>query len=144
MTALDRWSGRAAAGLLLLAAPAAASAACNVTPQAVAFGAYDPLSPIARNGVGNVQVTCTVLTSFTVSLGPGNGTVANRRMTGGAAQLNYNLYKDAARLFIWGEGAAGVSSLGTNVQLPVYGRIPAGQNVPATIYTDSVSVTVTF
>ncbi|HEU5286718.1 MAG TPA: spore coat U domain-containing protein [Sphingomicrobium sp.] len=144
MTAFRRWGGRAAAGLLLLAASTAASAECEVSPQEVDFGAYDPLSATALNGVGNVQVTCDLPTSFVVSLGPGTGTVANRRMTGGAAQLNYNLYKDAARLFVWGEGLAGVSTLGTNVQLTVYGRIPAGQTVPADVYVDSVAVTVDF
>lgn len=144
MTAIGRWGGRATAGLALLAASTAASAACDVSPQAVAFGAYDPLSATSLDGVGNVQVTCDLLTSFVVSLGPGAGTVANRRMTGGAAQLNYNLYKDAARLFVWGEGLAGVSTLGTNVQLTVYGRIPAGQTVPANVYVDSVTVTVDF
>ena len=135
---------RLAAGCLALAVPAAAGAACSVSAQGVAFGIYDPLDAFPVHGVGNVHVTCTLLTSFTVSLGPGNGTVANRRMSGGGAQLNYNLYKDAARLFVWGEGSAGVSTIGTNVQLPAYGRIPAAQNVPANVYLDSVTVTVDF
>ena len=135
---------RLAAAGFALALPTAAGAACNVAVQPVSFGSYDALNPLGLNGVGNVHVTCTLLSSFTVSLGPGNGTVANRRMIGGAAQLNYNLYKDAARLFVWGAGASGMSGLSTNVQFPVYGRIPAGQNVPANIYVDSVSVTVAF
>ena len=135
---------RIAAGFSLLAASTAAGAACNVAPQSVSFGNYDPLSPSALDGVGNVNVTCDVQTSFTVSLGTGNGTVQDRRMTGGAAQLAYNLYKDASRVIIWGDGAGGVSSNATNVDLPVYGRIPGGQNVPANIYVDSVMVTVSF
>jgi spore coat protein U-like protein len=82
--------------------------------------------------------------SFTVSLSSGNGTIADRRMIGGAAQLSYNLYKDSSRVVIWGDGAGGVSSIGTNVDLPVYGRIPASQNVPANVYLDAITVTVTF
>ena len=145
MTILQiRLGMRVIAAGLALAAPSVAHAACNVAVQAVSFGSYNALSPLGLPGVGNVHVTCSLLSSFSVSLGPGNGTVANRRMTSGSAQLNYNLYKDAARLFVWGEGAAGVSGLGTNVQLPVYGLIPGGQNVPANIYLDSVSVTVDF
>ena len=135
---------RIVAGLTLLAAPGAAGATCSVSPQSVSFGAYDPLSPSALDGVGNVNVACDAPTNFTVSLDSGNGTVEDRRMTGGPADLDYNLYKESARVIIWGEAAAGVSSSGTNVDLPVYGRIPGGQNVPANIYADSVTVTVAF
>lgn len=144
MTRFCRWGGRAVAGVAALAACTSASAACNVSPQAVSFGGYDPLSPAALDGVGNVNVTCDVETSFTVTLGTGNGTVQDRRMTGGATQLAYNLYKDASRVIVWGDGAGGVSSIGTNVDMTVYGRIPGAQNVPANVYVDSVTVVVTF
>lgn len=136
-------NGLAAALLIALAAPAAA-AACNVNPQGVSFGNYDPLGAIPLDGVGNVHVQCDLPIGFNVSIGSGAGTVADRRMTGGAAQLRYNLYKDATRLFVWGEGIQGLDAIGTNVHLPVYGRIPGTQNIPAGIYLDSVSVTVTF
>lgn len=144
MTAPGRWVRRAAGGLAMLAAGTAASAACSVSAQAVAFGNYDPIGGSALDGTGIVDVTCDMLTSFSISLGPGNGTVADRHMTGGADQLHYNLYRDAARLFIWGEGLAGVSTIDTNAQLTVYGRIPGSQNVPANSYVDSVTVTVTY
>ena len=65
-------------------------------------------------------------------------------MTAAAAQLAYNLYKDASRLIVWGDSGGGVSSAGTNVDLTVYGRIPGAQNVQAHIYADSVTVTVSF
>ena len=132
------------AACLMIGASAAAAAECNVSPQGVSFGNYDPLGGAAVDGVGNVNVSCDVQTSFTVSLGTGNGTVEDRRMTAPAAQLAYNLYADPSRLVVWGEGGSGVSSNGTNVDLTVYGRIPGAQNVPANAYVDSVIVTVTF
>ncbi len=128
----------------MLCASSVAAAACDVSPQAVSFGNYDPIGSSALDGVGNVNVNCDVQTSFTVTLGAGNGTVQDRRLNSGAAHLAYNLYKEASRVIIWGDGAGGVSSSGTNVDLAVYGRIPGAQNVPANIYADSVTVTVTF
>ena len=65
-------------------------------------------------------------------------------MSAVAAHLDYNLYKDASRLMVWGDAGGGVSSSGTDVDLTVYGRIPGAQNVEAHVYADSVSVTVTF
>ena len=125
-----------------LASPATAD--CSIAPTSVVFGNYDPLSPSAVHGVGAINVQCDPETSFTVSLSSGNGTVANRRMAGGAEHLAYNLYKDPARLMVWGEGMDGASRTSTMVEMTVYGRIPAAQNVPANVYLDSVSVTVTF
>ncbi|MBA3511574.1 spore coat U domain-containing protein [Sphingomonas sp.] len=144
MSRISRWSIRLSAACLMLAASSAAMAACSVSTQGVSFGNYDPLAQSALDGVGNVHVSCDAPTSFTVSIGPGTGTVQDRRMTGGAAQLAYNLFKDSNRLVIWGEGIDGLGAVGTTVDLPVYGRIPATQNVQANVYADSLTVTVTF
>jgi len=129
-----------------LAAPAAA-AVCTVTPQAVSFGSYDPLGATNLDGAGNINVTCDVSTPFTVARSAGNsGTFTERRMTSGVNQLGYNLYSDAARTTVWGDGvgAGSVSGSGTNVDMSVYGRIPALQNIPAGSYADTITVTVTY
>lgn len=129
-----------------VAAPAAA-VVCTVTPQGVSFGNYDPLSASALDGAGNINVTCDTLVPFSVSLSTGSsGTFAERRMTAGTPYLAYNLYSDVLRTIVWGDGvgAANVSATGTNVNLPVYGRMPALQNVPANSYSDTITVTVTY
>lgn len=147
MTALRRWAAVAAAGLMLVLAAPASAATCTVTPQGVAFGAYDTLSPATTDGVGNVHVSCDAITSFTVSLTAGSGSYAQRTMTGGANQLGYNLYTDASRITVWGDGlgsTSNVSATGENVDLTVYGRIPARQNVPANAYADTITVTVAY
>ena len=60
--------------------------------------------------------------------------------------MNYNLYTDATRTAVWGDGvgASNVSATGTSVDLPIYGRIPARQTVPAKGYTDAITVTIDY
>ena len=131
---------------LLLAAPAAA-ATCDVTPQTVAFGSYDPLDPADLDGVGNVSVRCDSAVPFTLSLDPGGGSYADRRMSGPAGSLHYNLYTDASRAIVWGDGSAGtntVSGSGPAAEIPIYGRMPSRQNAGAGAYADTIVVTITY
>lgn len=129
---------------MLATSSAAFAATCDVAPQPVSFGNYDTLSVTALDGVGSILVSCDVETSATVSIGAGNGTVEDRHMTSGAAQLDYNLYRDSTRLVVWGEGIGALAITGTTLDLPVYGKIPGGQSVPAGQYADSVTVTITY
>ena len=69
-------------------------------------------------------------------------------MRSGTNQLNYNLYTDAARTVVWGNGS-GTSSIQTvarnrTTTLNVYGQIPAGQDAVVGNYTDTILATVTF
>jgi spore coat protein U-like protein len=138
--------------LALLAAPAvwpspAAATSCGVSAQGTSFGSYDSLSPVPLDGVGNVAVTCDSDVSYSISLSEGQGSFDRRVMTAGAAQLGYNLYTDASRRNVWGDGTGGtstVSAAGTFANLPVYGRIPSRQSVPASAYSDTVVVTVSY
>ena len=130
-----------------LAVPAAATAAtCHISPQEVSFGSYDPIGGPAVDGVGAVNITCDTPADFTVTLSAGSGSFAERRMSAGAAQLGYNLYTNSSRTVVWADGitGSGVSASGSNVNLTIYGRIAAGQNVPAGTYVDSLTVTVTY
>jgi spore coat protein U-like protein len=86
-------------------------------------------------------------TSVQVSLSAGFGPFATRQMKSGQASLFYNLFTDASHLTIWGDGSPGtslVSFSGTSGSRTVYGRIPAGQNVPVGTYGDTITVTLTF
>ena len=128
--------------------PAAASAAtCHVTPQAVSFGSYDPIAGASVDGIGSVGVACDEPVDFTIALTAGSGTFEERRMSSGARQLAYNLYTSASRAVVWADGIAGsgVSSHGvTAVDLTIYGRISAGQNVAAGSYSDSLTITLSY
>ena len=132
---------------------ATVTANCTVSSSALAFGSVNPLSGSNVDGTGGITVTCTNGTGWTAAAGVGSGsgaTFASRRMTAGANLLNYNLYTDAARTTVWGDGSGSTamfSNSGTGVAqaVTVYGRVPSGQvTVPPGAYADTVSVTVTY
>lgn len=132
--------------LAILWASQARAADCTINPQPVAFGNYDSLGEQWLDGVGSIQIDCDAVVSFTLSLGSGNGSPGTRQMTSGADRLEYNLYTNASRTLVWGDESNGsnVSVTAEDVDLTVYGRIPARQNVPAGDYGDSVTVTLTY
>jgi spore coat protein U-like protein len=149
------------AGLLPVPASAQfASASCNASAQPVAFGNYNPLASGPNDSAGTVNVTCSLvlglslLVSYNISLSTGgSGSYAARSMSSGSNALSYNLFTDATRLLVWGNGAGGTSRISNSYLLgalpivsnhPVYGRIPAGQNVPPGVYGDTILVTVEY
>lgn len=144
MTAL--WTSIAGLAAALGLSAAASAATCHVTPQAVSFGNYDPIGGLPVDGIGGVNVACDVSADFAVALTAGSGSFSDRRMSSGADQLSYNLYTNASRSIVWADGIVGssVSASGTNVDLTIYGRIAAGQNVPAGSYVDAITVTITY
>lgn len=70
-------------------------------------------------------------------------------MSNGTDKLSYEIHKDSGMTQVWGDSGSGVLSLGSNSSarwqnIPVYGRIPRGQNIPVGIYTDTVRITVNY
>ncbi|HZX31656.1 MAG TPA: spore coat U domain-containing protein [Rhodocyclaceae bacterium] len=153
------WRCLLAVGLWLAGCQEASALACTAAASSTSFGSYNPASLLATDGVGNVRVACStvlinVLVGYTISLSAGSsGSYAVRRLQNGSNHLNYNLYSDFTRLTVWGDGSGGSSSVSDSYLLvvltlardyPVYGRIPAGQNVPAGSYADTILVTVNY
>jgi spore coat protein U-like protein len=141
-------------GLATAVAPNSA-AACTITATAVSFGGYDPRAAGADDGIGSIALQCAPSVSApVVALGAGSsGAIAARTMRNGPTLLGYNIYSDAARTILWGNGASGsaitltggtVSGGQRNFSHAIYGRIPAGQNVRAGSYGDTLVITVTF
>jgi spore coat protein U-like protein len=123
--------------------------ACSVNAQSVNFGNYDPFGRNNLDGAGNIAVTCDLGVTYTIAMSSGGGTYATRIMANGPHSLHYNLYTDASRIVVWGDGngsTATVSGSGaaTATNMTIYGRIPATQNAHVGNYSDSVIVTVTF
>lgn len=146
---------RLAVCALALAMPGVVHAAtCSVNANSVAFGAYSPFDLLPLDTAGNVQVSCNdvlVAQTYTVSLAPGGGSYAARRMSGGAYGLDYNLYADPARTLVWGDGSAGTVRVagtfavaGAAVNHPVYGRVFPRQNVAPGSYADAVTAVVEY
>jgi len=126
--------------------------ACAVNANPLAFGTYDPTAATPLDATTTLSVLCTVGTSFTVGLNAGTATgatVTSRKMTSGANTLNYALFQEAARTNNWGntpgtDTPPAITAPVLASTLTVYGRIAAGQNVPAGAYTDTVTVTVNY
>ena len=72
-----------------------------------------------------------------------------RRMAGGTDFLSYELYQDSSRSTVWGSGVAAGETIVTAPSkaartFTVYGRVPAGQDVAAGSYNDTVVATINF
>lgn len=149
----------AAALLAVLACAGPARAAtCTVDNPTLAFGSYSVLTPVALDMTTTTTVNCTsvisLFVSFTVQLSPGNsGNQLSRYMSAGTAHLSYNVYTDATRTTVWGNGSGGTGTfsggflavlLGAFQTFVIYGRIPAQQAAPVGAYSDTLVITVNY
>lgn len=127
---------------------------CTISaPAPFAFGAYDP---VVTNRTANldvaansISVACTKGTpGVTISLDNGAHYLnATRNLSDGSDLLAYQLYTSAARTTVW-DSTNVVSYASASMAasaLPVYGRIPGGQDAAVNAsYSDSVTATVNF
>lgn len=122
----------------------------------ITFGSYPSLdNTIDAQSVGatagsSFGIQCANSTNYNIALNNGLNSLSNqRRMTNGSAFVSYNLYQEAARSTLWGNGSNGGVALagvgnGANQEMVVYGRVP-NQTTPATgTYQDTVQVTITW
>jgi spore coat protein U-like protein len=157
------WLARSLGALIILAgAEAHAAIDCSVTTPGVAFGDYDASLLSPTDITGNLTITCTRIfldpwnVGYTLALSRGtSGSYAPRQMASGPARLNYNLYRDASRSQVWGDGAAATATVNGTMRFNIfqfsnsathtaYGRMPAGQGVNPGNYADNVVVTIAF
>ena len=149
---------------LLVCLDASAAVDCTISTIGVAFGVYDPLSVLPTDSTGELNIECVYLSGgalqigYSVHLSPGSGgTVLQQQMAAAPSVLRYNLFTDAARSAIWGDGSAGTTgAIGSVTVGPgvgngrrvdarsIYGRIPAQQDVLSGNYADSIIVTLVF
>jgi spore coat protein U-like protein len=133
---------------------------CTITTTPVGFGNYDPLSASVNNASGTVVITCTKNAATTITLANGNSYSApNRRMSDGTNFMNYEIYQPptnvAGAACTWVSpvrwGAAG-AEIFTPTAAPskaartynVCGQIPAGQDLAAALFNDTVVATINF
>ncbi|MFZ6639666.1 spore coat U domain-containing protein [Undibacterium sp. TC4M20W] len=123
--------------------------ACSVTGSSLAFGSY---TNTQIDNSAAVSITCTNGTAYNVGLDAGGGSGAStavRKMTGSiSGTLSYSLYKDSGRSTVWGNTVGSDTAIGTGTgsaqSISVYGRVPGGQNADVGIYSDTVTVTLTY
>ena len=146
----------------LVPALAYGAVSCSVSATGPIFGTYNPLSATPTYSNGQVHATCTLLSggATTVTLVSSystgaSGSYALRSMLSGTNKLGYNLFYDAAYTEIRGDGTGGSQTGGASLALTpgsptqsatsvIYGRIPAGQDVAAGSYADTIVVTITY
>ena len=131
----------------------AEAAVCSITTTPAAFGTYNVFSSVPTDTTGSVSFTCQGNAStIVILLNKGSSSTFNpRKMTGPSETLDYNLYLDAARSTVWGDGTGSTSTYtstsppnNTAVVVTIYGRISAGQDVRAGTYTDTVTAIINF
>jgi spore coat protein U-like protein len=142
------------AGVLLAStASAQSSPSCTISTTSVNFGNYNVFDSAAVVSTGTITYSCNAhATNISISLSKGSSSSYNPRlMVKGAEALAYNLFTDATRTSVWGDGTGGTSVYSranppnnSNLSLTVYGQIPPGQDVSAGTFSDTVSATINF
>lgn len=141
--------------LCLLFAGEAYAQTCSVTATSINFGNYDVALLLHNDSTGTITVTCNITpppdAAIMIGPSPDSGIFNPRRMKHSSISefLNYNLFTNALRTVIWGNGTQGTSTI-TLKNVPknkpqtvtIYGRIPAGQDVSSGQYSDTLVVTI--
>lgn len=133
-----------------IAVTATVANSCIVSASALDFSAYN--AEAQGTGTSVITATCSAATPYTIGLGVGVNIAtgpSTRAMIGNdtaTTALDYELYTADSEGTIWTEEVTVPHSdlLGGAKEYTVYGKIPAGQYVPAADYTDTVAVTVTY
>lgn len=127
---------------------------CQVTVKNLEFGAYDNFSASPAEASGRVTVRCDGARAVPITVFLDSGAHSSgftpRRMRHGHREdhLGYLIFTDASMTVIWGDGTRGSSPVvktvgaGETLELPVYGRIPPGQDVSVGRFADRVLVRV--
>lgn len=133
---------------------------CEITSSGIADLDFGKHGFSATNVIGatDLRVTCTKGSPYSIALNAGSnpetpGDVTTRRMIGvdtanTADFVAYNLYQDASRSTVWGDGTSGTalsSQTGTGAEVThtIYGRVPTTNHTVGN-YLDTVTATVTF
>ena len=128
----------------------AEAAKCNIATTPIAFGTYNVFSAAPVDSVGSLLFDCTGVRTVSIAISQGQGgSFQPRELKSGAESLYYNLFLDAARSSVWGNGSGGTQTYVANpgrdpVNVTIYGRIPPEQDVSFGSYADSVTVTINF
>ncbi|MGX1785509.1 Csu type fimbrial protein [Bosea sp. NPDC055332] len=125
-------------------------AACTIASATdMNFGNVGVLAA-SVDSTSTITVQCTATTPYSISLNAGlhGGSVTTRQMNGAGGAVNYSLSRDPARTLNWGETIgtdtiAGTGA-GTAQAFTVYGRVPAQATPSPALYTDTITVTVTY
>lgn len=136
---------------LVPACTAGSAQAGGTTFGTLNFGTHvsldNVITVVGQAGAGALRVSCLTETPYRVLISGGSsGSTGDRTLIGpAAAKLHYNLYTDANFKVLW-DDSTGVSGVGNGQDqwLPVYGRMPAQAVRGVGVYTDTLTVTISW
>ena len=123
--------------------------ACEVSATDLDFGTVGNLAANV-DSTATITVRCTNTTPYKIRIDGGQtGTTnpANRKMSNGAFDITYGIYRDAARTQGWGRwNSNDVNAIGTGYPqvFTAFGRVPPQPTPPPGTYTDTLVVSVVF
>jgi spore coat protein U-like protein len=136
---------------------------CTIDVRPMSFGIYDPLAAAPLDALGQVIYVCGNLDDrakpeegnktirIEMTTGTANTFSPRGMFSGPTDRLDYNIYLDATRTTIWGQGAFGTDIYvdsnppnKTPVTVPAFGRVRQLQDVPEGQYVDVVTVRILF
>lgn len=104
-----------------------------------------------RDRFGQLQVRCNSGLPYEIGMDEGlspGGTTSVRQLTKGAETINYMVYQEQPRINNWGNAIGtdtkSVTANGLWQKHRFYGRIPIQTTPSPGLYTDTVTVTVTY
>ena len=143
--------------MMLLVSSIARADSCSVTATAVSFGTYNPISANPTYSTGRITVSGNGNAGhgpYSLALSAGGGwSYAGRAMRSGSATIAYQLYIDAARTRIWGDGSSGSETVAGFDVVPnhsgaasftVFARIAPRLAVNPGTYIDVIIVTANY
>lgn len=141
----------------LCAVSSTQAATCMLSVGDMTFGIYLPGQPNPVDASSSITVQCEADidgedVNYSLSIGPSDGAFAPRTMHSEDATLSYNVFVDAARSTVWGDGSVGTGMVSGQLALPavssvtslVHGRVFGGQSLRSGSYTDLLTVTVEY
>ena len=114
---------------------------CGIAATPVAFGSYNVANPSQTLGSGSITITCNAAYVHDVTLTASSGSYVHPRyMKFGANSLTYDISTVGYGGQSLGDGTAGSQmwvGYGSET-VPMYGTIPASQNLPTGTYSDLI------
>jgi spore coat protein U-like protein len=136
-------------GISLIGLHPTSAFACNVDVAPLSFGSINALDARDTDSTTTITVTCPAATAYTATASSGSGSFTGRQMTAPQGRLDYQLYTEASRSLVWGDGSAGTNTVsGTADPIgdtqTVYGRVPAQPLAVPGTYADTILVTISY
>lgn len=130
---------------------ASIQAMCELTMENIDFGDMSPINILSKGMIQELFVKCTKDTTYSIGISNGNGTISQRYMGsvegGNTDTLPYNIYTDATRTTVVGNGGEGSLITGTGTGEDVGHQFYAysdAKYIRAGNYSDSLVMTITY